>query len=398
MLSRVSIRNMLTMRYDVTEKPLTKLATIQDFKKPLNDQDGSITEKLLNNSFKKIEKFERFTVGLSGGIDSSLCLALLRNNFPNGKIFAVSGVFENQYDESIHAKKIAEKFDAEFSQIDLESVYTRMPEIVYITKKPRWNAYNHVIAKHAKKFSKILITGDGGDELFGGYTFRYKKFLELIKPSDDWKTKTIKYLECHNRDWVPDQESFFDKDMKFNWDEIYNYFKPYFKNNLEPIKQVMLADFNGKLLYDFIPTNKAIRSYYDIATFSPFLDKKVQSLGLRLSPKSKYNSTTNQGKIVLRLINNRLKVKCMKDKRGFSPNLLFDWQRFGKEIFMSYAFEKKSNIYCKKIINRDWVIRALKRIENYDDIRYINRITAILALEIWYRIFIKKDLNPKKML
>ena len=65
---------------------------------------------------------------------------------------------------------------------------------------------------------------------------------------------------------------------------------------------------------------------------------------------------------------------------------------------MKYAFEKKSNIYAKKIINRDWVIHALELIENDGDIRYLNRVTTILALEIWYRIFIKKDLNPKKSL
>ena len=158
----------------------------------------------------------------------------------------------------------------------------------------------------------------------------------------------------------------------------------------------MLADFNGKLLHDFIPTGDAIASYYNIDRFSPFLDNEVQSFGLGLSIKSKYNHTTNQGKIVLRQINKRLKVKFMRAKRGFSPSLIFDWQKFGKEIFMEYAFEKKSNIYTKKIINRDWVIHALELIENDGDIRYLNRITSILALEIWYRIFIKKDLNPRK--
>ena len=86
----------------------------------------------------------------------------------------------------------------------------------------------------------------------------------------------------------------------------------------------------------------------------------------------------------------------MRTKRGFSPSLIFDWQKFGKEIFMKYAFEKKSNIYTKKIINRDWVFQALELIEKDEDIRYLNRITSILALEIWYRIFIKKDLNPRK--
>ena len=391
-----SIRNTLTIRYDITEKPVKKPARIEDFKKSLNDQGGHITEKLLSNSFRKIGKFKKFSISLSGGIDSSLCLALLRNNFPKSKITAISGVFENAYDESTHAKKLAEKFDAEFYPIDMESIYTKMPEIVYIAKRPRWNTYNHLIAKEAKKFSKVLVTGDGGDELFGGYTFRYKKFLDLIKPNDTWKTKTIKYLECHNRDWVPDQKFLFGKNIKFNWDQIYNYFKPYFKNRLEPLKQVMLADFNGKLLHDFIPTGDAIASYYNIDRFSPFLDNDVQSFGLGLSIKSKYNHTTNQGKIVLRQINKRLKVKFMRAKRGFSPSLIFDWQKFGKEIFMEYAFEKKSNIYTKKIINRDWVIHALELIENDEDIRYLNRITSILALEIWYRIFIKKDLNPRK--
>ena len=394
--NRVSIRNILTIRYDITKKPVLKLATVQDFEKSFNDRDGHITEKLLNSSFKKIKKFDRFSISLSGGIDSILCLGLLRKNFPNAKIFAISGVFEDAYDESIHAKNIAEKVDADFHQIQMESIYTKMPQFVYFAKEPRWNTYYHLIAKHAKKFSKILVTGDGGDELFGGYTFRYKKFLNLIKPKDNWKTKVIKYLECHNRDWVPDQEFLFDKSIKFSWNEIYNYFKPYFKNQLHPLNQLMLADFNGKLLHDFIPSGNSIASYYKIDRFSPFLDKDVVSFALGLSLKSKYNSVTNQGKIALRHINNRLKVKYIKDKHGFSPNLFSDWEKFGKDIFMAYAFEKKSNIYTKKIINRDWVIHALERIKNDGDIRYLNRITSILALEIWFRIFIKKNLNPRK--
>ena len=394
----VSIRNILTIRYDITEKTVNKPATTLDFKRSFNDQGGYMTEKLLNNSFRKIREYDKFSISLSGGIDSSLCLALLRNNFPKAEITTISGVFENAYDESTHAKKLAEKFDADFHPINMESIYTKMPEIVYIVRKPKWNTYNHLIAKQAKKVSKILVTGDGGDEVFGGYTFRYKKFLDLIKPNDNWKTKTIKYLECHNRDWVPDQKFLFDKNIKFDWDKIYNYFKPYFNNKLSPLKQVMLADFNGKLLHDFIPTGNAISSYYKIDRFSPFLDNEVKSFGLSLSTKSKYNHATNQGKIVLRQISKRLKVKHIKTKHGFSPSLIFDWQKFGKDIFMKYAFERKSNIYTKKIINRDWVIRALELIENDGDIRHLNRITSILALEIWYRVFIKKDLSYKKSL
>ena len=397
-LNLSSIKNILTVRYDITKNPVKKLAIIKDFEKPLIDQGSHISEKLLTNSFKKINGFEKFSISLSGGIDSSLCLALLRKNFPKAPIFAISGVFENAYDESSHAKKVAEKFSAEFHPIDMESIYTNMAEIVYIANRPKWNTYNHLIAKSAKKYAKILVTGDGGDEFFGGYTFRYKKFLDLIKPKDNWKVKVIKYLECHNRDWVPDQEFLFHKNVKFTWDDIYNYFKPYFKNKLHPLNQVMLADINGKLLNDFIPTGNAIKKYYKMERFSPFLDKDVRSFALGLPISSKYNLKTDQGKLILRQINNRLKIKPMKEKHGFSPSLIFDWQKFGKDIFMQYAFEKKSNIYSKNIINHDWMIHALERIENDGEIRYLNRITSILALEIWYRIFIKKDLKPKRSL
>ena len=150
----VSIRNTLTIRYDITEKPVKKPATIDDFKKSFSDQDGRITEKLLNNSFRKIREYDKFSISLSGGIDSSLCLALLRNNFPKAEITTISGVFENAYDESTHAKKLAEKFDADFHPINMESIYTKMPEIVYIAKKPKWNTYNHLIANRQKKFQK----------------------------------------------------------------------------------------------------------------------------------------------------------------------------------------------------------------------------------------------------
>ena len=110
-LNRVSIRNILTIRYDIAVKTVKKSATVHDFKKSFNDQGGHITEKLLSNSFRKIGKYDKFSISLSGGIDSSLCLALLRNNFPKAKITAISGGFEKAYDEATHAKKLAEKFD-----------------------------------------------------------------------------------------------------------------------------------------------------------------------------------------------------------------------------------------------------------------------------------------------
>ncbi|MGI0009817.1 MAG: asparagine synthase-related protein, partial [Nitrosopumilaceae archaeon] len=207
-LDKNAIRNFLTIRYNPLEEPPIRPATWKDFQPNFSDPNGYQSEKLLKNSILKLsaQKKGHFVVSLSSGIDSTLCLALLRKAYPQEKIVAICGVFEEGFDESKRAKEIATKFEADFKVVYMDSIFTRMPEIVFISKKPRWNTYQHIIAKEARKYGNILVTGDGADEIFGGYNFRYHKFLNLLRPHEIWKTIIINYLECYNRDWVPAQE------------------------------------------------------------------------------------------------------------------------------------------------------------------------------------------------
>ena len=398
-VNKNQIRDFLTIRYN-PKKNSSNLASWKDFEPKTSDPDGKITEKFLLASIKNSipDNKKPIAISLSSGIDSSICLALLRKSFPDRKIFAICGVFDSGFDESIEAKKIADTFSAEFKVLQMGSMFTNMPEIISISKRPRWNTYNHLIAKEAKKKTNFFVTGDGADELFGGYVFRYHKFKQLLKSNDSWLTKTKKYLECHNRDWVPDQNKIFGKKIKFNWDEIYNYFKPYFQNNLDPISQVMLADFNGKLLFDFIPTGKAISNYYNIKNIPIFLDKSIIPFAQHLPLNQKYNKNNNKGKLVLRKISKKLGINHIEEKKGFSPSLLFDWQKNGKEICESFLLNKNSNIYKKKLINYDWVLKTFDKVEFDGDIRYLNRLISILSLEIWIKIFVTNELKSNKKL
>ena len=243
-----------------------------------------------------------------------------------------------------------------------------------------------------------MVTGDGADEIFGGYTFRYDKFLHLLKPKMSWKEKTLNYLECHNRDWVPDQNKLFNKKIKFNWNKIHNNFKKYFLNELTPIEQVFLADFNGKLLYDFIPSGKKIYTHYGINGTGLFLDTKIIDIGLRLKIEEKYDFNKNIGKIILRNISKRLKIKHIDAKKGFSPGLLLDWKKQGNDICQKILLEKNSNIYKKDWIDYLWVKKAFCKVNNDGDIRYLNRLISILAVEIWCRIFITKEMKSNEKL
>lgn len=399
-LDKTSIKNILTIRYNPMEKPVFRKSLQKDFETKFSDGKGLYTEKLLLKSVENQINDESgpYVISLSSGIDSSLCLGLLRKKYQNEKIIAICGIFDESKDESKQARKIANRFDAKFKTLKMPSIFVTMPKIISITKKPKWNTYTHIIAEEAKKNGNILVTGDGADEIFGGYTFRYSKFLHLLQPYDHWKNKVLDYLECHNRDWVPDQEQMFGRLIKFNWNNIYNFFKPFFQNTLEPLKQVMLADFNGKLLYDFIPSAMAISHHYKIKNTPFFLDPNVIKFGLGLSIKQKFDPRLHKGKIVLRNISKRLGIEHIEEKKGFSPGLWFDWKRHGKKICEKYILSKDAYIFDKGLINSNWVIRAYERVEYDGDIRYLNRLISILSLEIWYRMFISKEMTANKKL
>ena len=399
-LDKIHIRNFLTLRYNPLQNTTRSLANTKGFSTGNSDPDGKLVEKLLLASVNKLTKNKKdvITVSLSSGIDSSLCLALLRKQFPEQKIVSICGVFDKKQDESGRAKEIARKFNSDFKILRIPSLYTNMPELISMTKKPRWNTYTHFVVNEAKKYGTLLVTGDGADELFAGYTFRYKKFLHLLKPDDTWLSKAKKYLECHNRDWVPNQKLLFDKNIKFNWKTIYSYLKPYFQNKMHPLDQVLLADYNGKLSYDFIPTSNYILKHYSISGGPIFLDKKIISFAMGLPLAQKYNILQNQGKLILRKLSKRYGVKHIDEKKGFSPDLFSDWKKTGKSICESYIMKSDSRIYEKKIINPNWVLMAFKKIETDNDIRYLTKLVSVLALEIWLRVFITKELTAKNKL
>ena len=169
-----------------------------------------------------MEQFDdNLSIALSGGVDSSLSLALFRKLNPEKKIHAISLKFSESIDETPSAAKIAEKFNADHHVVYLENYLSELPKAISIIKLPFWDLHWYYVVKKAKTLSKTLISGDGGDELFAGYTFRYSKFLSLTSDDSTPLEKVKAYLSCHERDRVSDQEKIFGKECNFSWNEIY---------------------------------------------------------------------------------------------------------------------------------------------------------------------------------
>ena len=109
-LDKSSLVNILTLRYDPSIKPNLPLKTPQDFSEDENFINNQKIEDSICNEIQKKINDNKVSIALSGGVDSTLMLALLRKVKPNEKIHAVSIKFSNSVDETIAASKIAEKF------------------------------------------------------------------------------------------------------------------------------------------------------------------------------------------------------------------------------------------------------------------------------------------------
>ncbi len=400
-----SILRILTIRYDPDKESCMKPLHDSDFAPlPSSDIEPKIIDIIRNDLLSKYQqsKPQHISISLSGGIDSGLTLAMMRSLFPDIRIDCFSMGFGDKDDEVNRAKEISRIYDCDFHSIIKEDILSELPQLISIVKEPRWNLYNYYIMEYTKKKSNIFYSGDGGDELFAGYTFRYQKFLSLLQQGTDWKEKAKLYLSCHERDWVPDQHKMFGLKIKFSWETIYEIFRPFFDNHLSPLDQVFLADFNGKLLYDWMPTNKAFGKFLGLNIESIFLTNKMIKFATHVPWQIKYDPIKIEGKIPLLSILSKQKgfEKIQPVKKGFSVDITSLWEKNSKEIVSTYV-NQDSEIVKNKIINEQWLNMAYKKLQENNsesNLRYISKMLGILALEVWYKLFISKTMNRKQKL
>ena len=394
-----SITNILTLRYDPSIKPNLPKKTWNHFKPSIQEPSIEFIEKSVKETIRKqldTSDVKKVCVALSGGIDSTLILTLIKKTMPDIQIDAISVKFANSVDETENASKIAAELEVDHHIVYVENYMRELPKAINIVKLPFWDLHWYHVAKKSQSISKHLASGDGGDELFGGYTFRYKKFLSLITNSSTPLQKAKAYLSCHERDRVPDQEKLFGKKSGFSWENIYKTLITYFDNPLSPLEQVFLADYNGKLLYNFNPINTRILNHFDVESISPLLSEKMISYALGIPFQHKYDKTNNIGKLSLRKLLSKYDMDKLisNEKLGFNVNTLNLWKSFGQSLCQEYLID--SEITKDGWINKDWINKYIHKDDL--DVKYVNKFLGLLAFEIWYRLFVTKNMSANTTL
>ena len=158
----------------------------------------------LEEAANQLDKILRETVGcrmiadvslgalLSGGFDSTMVVAMMQamSSHPI-KTFSI-GFWESQYNEAQHAKDIASHLRTDHTELYIspKEAQAVIPELPKIYDEPFADSSQIptvLLSKLARQDVQVALSGDGGDELFGGYT----KYPECLKRWGTWGSRPM---------------------------------------------------------------------------------------------------------------------------------------------------------------------------------------------------------------
>lgn len=171
---------------------------------PPNSVDAllSVLSEAVDAATQDLDEFGLF---LSGGVDSALLLALLARERRASRVIRTYTAAFPSHDESSVAREVAEHFGTEHTAVQVdESHLELLPEIVWYADEALSDPTAlplYLLGQKASRDVKVVLTGDGGDELFYGY--EHIRFLYLRQRLIAQWPKSVKKLFAGNLPLVP---------------------------------------------------------------------------------------------------------------------------------------------------------------------------------------------------
>ncbi|KGM98851.1 asparagine synthase (glutamine-hydrolyzing) [Clostridium botulinum] len=348
---------------------------------------------------------------LSGGVDSTIITTLAKNFNPNIKSFTV-GFKENGFNEISLAKNTADKLGIENINkiISAEDVINEITNIVNLMDVPVADPAAiplYFVSKEAKKHVKVILSGEGADELFAGYNIynephslsifnnmpkKLKNILLNISNILPEGTKGKSFIQRGvtpiEKRFIGNAKIFLENEKKLllkNYNDNFHYTKvtkPFYDkaSNLDDITKMQYIDIETWLKGDILTVADKMTMAHSLELRVPFLDYKVLQCAKVLSPEDKLNFNTTKylfreafRDIIPNNFINRKKLGFPVPINNWLKNELYDWAK-------SLLNENITEEY----INKNYALNLLEK-HRKGNVNYSRHLWTIIIFTLWYK-------------
>lgn len=333
-----------------------------------------------------------FGAFLSGGVDSSSVVGLMHKHLDQPVNTFSIGFDDPKYDESVYAQEAADRFSTHHCMQKVEpNLIDLWPMATYHCDQPHGDVSflpTYKVASLAAEHVKMVLTGDGADELFAGYD-KYKTFFtsEIENLTD--KEFELKYLENISLFTNEQRKALFSSGFvsTINSFDAYNVVRPLYQRSkqMDRINQALYIDVCLLLSGNNLVKPDRMGMAVSLENRAPFLDYRMMELAFSMPGAMKlHNGETKYiyKKAVEPLIGRNL---AYRKKQMFTVPV-GEW--FKRELYdMCDDLLLSERTKSRGVFNYDYVKSMLDN--HCSDLQNNTReIRALMALEIWFREFI----------
>ncbi|MBF0339625.1 MAG: asparagine synthase (glutamine-hydrolyzing) [Magnetococcales bacterium] len=375
---------------------------------------------------------------LSGGLDSGVVTTLAALQHGAG-MPVFNGRFDESpaYDESAHARAIAEMNGCRLEVITptAQQFMDCLPGLIYAMDEPAAGPGlfpQYLVSRQAREQVTVVLSGLGGDELFGGYARYLVAYLEQCLKGAIFETReedkhilTLESIIANLpllKQYVPMLQSFWKEglfeamdrryfrlvdrchlltsllhpDLTRHYDAelLFGTFREIFqRSETSSYLNRMTAFDQQTLLPALLQVEDRVSMAVSLESRVPLLDTRLASLAASIPPRIKYKNGEMKA-IFRQSVRNLLprSVLNRKDKMGF-PVPLNEWWQTG--IIREFVTDILLSERCltRGVFNRESLSRTL----NAADFRFDRQIWGALSLELWFRQFFDGEAATTRM-
>jgi len=361
---------------------------------------------------------------LSGGVDSAAICALAAETRP-GMLTFTAGFARPGYSEIEEAQETAAALGLKSVPyvITAQEFAARLPQIIWQLDDPMADAAAiplWFVAREARRHVKVVLSGEGADELFGGYGVYYQpSVVRAATRLPGWGRNSAGAMAARippgqrgkgllQRISVPLRDRYIGNAHVFSGAEVnlltrygggtvFDVTDPVFDQaasaGLDDVATMQLVDINTWLPGDILVKADRAAMAHGLELRSPFLDREVMAVASRLSRAEKTAAGTT--KFALREAVGGLLSQAAAERRklGF-PVPIGHW--FRGEL-SGYAEQVIHEARTEEWLDKREVLNVLRQFRAGDPEVPWRRLWVLLVFSLWHQIYVERVFDPVKL-